>query len=315
MIKQITVISGKGGTGKTSIVGSLAYLADNNVLVDCDVDAADLHLILNGKTDSPEEFIGGEKAEINPEICMGCGMCMDLCRFGAVKTKGVNPVIYDLPGFEIDKNSCEGCGVCVEFCPDKAIELKETKSGDWFFTDTKYGPLFHARLGIAEANSGRLVSLLRNKAYEYSKDNNFNTIIIDGPPGIGCPVIASLTGVDYVLIITEPTASAIHDMKRIIELTKHFRIVTGICINKFDLNESLAEYIRKIANDNNLKVLASIPYDTAVTKAQIKGIPYPEYKDNGITKHFQNLWRNLKIEISKPDMIDNNEVTAKQFEV
>jgi len=315
MIKQITVISGKGGTGKTSIVGSLAFLADNSTLVDCDVDAADLHLILNGKTDSPNEFIGGIKAEINPEKCMGCGICEDLCRFDAVKSTGTNPVIYDMQEFTIDKDACEGCGVCAEFCPDKAIELKEATSGNWFFTDTKYGPMFHAKLGIAEANSGRLVSLLRNKAYEYSKENNFNTIIIDGPPGIGCPVIASLTGVDYVLIITEPTTSAIHDMLRLVELTQHFRIKTGICINKYDLNESLANRIKEIANENKIEVLASIPYDTAITEAQIEGIPYLEYKNNGISKHFENLWRNLNKEINRLDMADNKAITPKPFEV
>ncbi len=297
MTREIVVISGKGGTGKTSIVGSLAYLFKNSIIVDCDVDAADLHLILKGDTSSANNFIGGRKAEIIPEICNECGLCTEYCRFEAImeqKTTLKNNLIQ----FAIDEYVCEGCGVCALFCPMQAIKMKDNISGEWFLTETKYGPLLHARLGIAQANSGKLVSLLRKKAQELAAGNNNEQIIIDGPPGIGCPVIASLTGTNYALIITEPTLSAIHDMERLLELTRHFGIKTGICINKSDINKNLAARIEHIATGKGLKVLARIPYDSTFTQAQIKGMPYMEYSRNGISKHIERLWKNLKEEIA-----------------
>lgn len=315
MVKQIAVISGKGGTGKTSIVGSLAFFADNNVLVDCDVDAADLHLIIQGNNKSSSDFIGGKIAEIFPDKCTDCGLCVEYCRFDAIKMKNASLAINDDAQHIIEEYSCEGCGVCVEFCPEDAIILKDVISGKWFFTETKYGPLFHAKLGIAESNSGKLVSLLRSKALELSKNEDYKYIIIDGPPGIGCPVIASLTGVDYTLIITEPTKSAIHDMERLMELTKHFKIKTGICINKYDINKSLSDRIRDIADKSNIQVLGSIPYDTTVTKAQIEGIPYPEFANNDMTKHLQKLWENVKKELKAIDDDINKELKTKQFNV
>jgi len=296
MTREIVVISGKGGTGKTSIVGSLAYLFKNSIIVDCDVDAADLHLILKGDTSTANHFIGGRKAEIIPEVCNECGLCTEYCRFEAIteqdKTSKNNLIQY-----AIDEYACEGCGVCALFCPVQAIKMKDNISGEWFLTETKYGPLLHARLGIAQANSGKLVSLLRKKAQELAADNN-KQIIIDGPPGIGCPVIASLTGTHYALIITEPTLSAIHDMERLLELTRHFGIKTGICVNKFDINKNLAARIEHIAAGKGLKVLARIPYDSTFTQAQIKGVPYTEYTRNGISKHIVRLWQNLKEEIA-----------------
>jgi len=289
-IKEITVISGKGGTGKTSIVGSLAYLAKNKIMVDCDVDAADLHLLLGGKTRSSNYFVGGKKAEIVADSCISCGTCTEYCRFGAINEKIENNNIT----YNIDKLSCEGCGVCAKFCPNEAIEMKDHISGQWYINETKYGPLIHAKLGIAEANSGRLVSLLRKSALEKALINNFETILIDGSPGIGCPVIASLTGVSYALIVTEPTVSAIHDMKRLIELTQHFNIKTGICINKYDINLKLSDSIEEFAQNKQIQVLSKIPYDAGITKAQIKGVPYLEYTQNGISKNIYTLWENLK---------------------
>ncbi|MCP4705298.1 MAG: hypothetical protein GY865_11870, partial [candidate division Zixibacteria bacterium] len=200
MIKEIAIISGKGGTGKTSIVGSLAYLAKNKIMVDCDVDAADLHLILHGKISSSNDFIGSKKAEINSDNCESCGICAEYCRFDAIKEKKDTSSI--ISQFYVDEHSCEGCGICAKFCLIKAIKLKDHVSGKWFITETKYGPLVHAKLGIAEANSGKLVSLLRKTAHDLAVKNNNDMIIIDGSPGIGCPVIASLTGVSYALIVT-----------------------------------------------------------------------------------------------------------------
>jgi len=307
-LKEITVISGKGGTGKTSIVGSLAYLAKNKVIVDCDVDAADLHLILRGTKDFSEDFIGGIKAKITQSNCIQCGICKDYCRYDAIK-ENIDPAT-GIIDFSIDELVCEGCGVCASFCPDEAIELIDHKSGSWFTSTTKYGPLVHAKLGIAEANSGKLVSLLRKQAKDLAIKNECDIILVDGSPGIGCPVIASITGADYALIITEPTVSAIHDMERLFDLTKHFGIRCGICINKYDINRNLSDQIELFAKTNKISILSRIPYDENVTKAQIKGVPYLEYcgKDTVIELH--DLWNNLNQEISlqdaKPDEVKKN---------
>ncbi len=305
MIKEIVVISGKGGTGKTSLVGSLAYLAENKILVDCDVDAADLHLILGGKISSSKNFIGSKKAEILLDNCNSCGICTEYCRFDAIKEK--TDTSSNITQFYVDEYSCEGCGVCAKFCLDEAITFKDHISGKWFISDTKYGTLVHAKLGIAEANSGKLVSLLRKTAHDLAVKNNNEMILIDGSPGIGCPVIASLTGVNYALIVTEPTVSAIHDMERLFELTQHFGVKTGICINKFDINLKLCDTIEKFSQSKNIKVLSRIPYDIGVTKAQIEGVPYLEYTKNGISKSIYELWDNLKQEIIEPNNKTNME--------
>jgi MinD superfamily P-loop ATPase len=308
VIKEIAIISGKGGTGKTSMVGSLAYLADNKIVVDCDVDAADLHLILRGKTKSSNNFIGSQKAIIDSDNCISCGICSEYCRFDAIKTK----TDFSVNGtrFYVDKLSCEGCGVCTKFCPEKAIKMEDHISGRWYINKTKYGPLVHAKLGIAEANSGRLVSLLRKTARDIAEKKNYEMLLIDGSPGIGCPVIASLTGVDYALIVTEPTVSAIHDMERLFDLTKHFGIKCGICINKFDINLHLSDQIEKFSKSNKIKILSRIPYDENVTKAQIKGIPYLEYCQDGCANEFHELWNNINRELRlqriKSDKINNN---------
>jgi len=301
MIKAIAVISGKGGTGKTTIVGSLAYLAKNKVVVDCDVDAADLHLILKGKTAHLYDFMGGQKAIIDPELCNDCGLCVEYCRFDAIKGGG-NTV--DSPGDErhIDQYECEGCAVCAEFCIENAIRMKDHKSGQWLMGKTKYGPLIHAKLGIAEANSGRLVSLLRRSAQELAKKNNYDLILIDGSPGIGCPVIATLTGVSYALIVTEPTVSAIHDMERLIELAGHFEIQTGICVNKCDLNSNMADKIERLAKRHKIPVLARIPYDLEMVKSQIKGVPFTEFSNSDTSKIISQLWQNLLADLSKSKM-------------
>jgi MinD superfamily P-loop ATPase len=296
MIKEMAVISGKGGTGKTSIVGSLAYLAENKVLVDCDVDAADLRLILKGKNNRSNEFIGSQKARIIPDKCDNCGICVDYCRFDAILEKTGNASEFEAQ-YYIDKLSCEGCGVCSDFCPGEAIIMEDHVSGRWFVNDTKYGPLIHAQLGIAEANSGRLVSLLRKTAQDLAVKEKHELIIIDGSPGIGCPVIASLTGANYTLIVTEPTVSAIHDMERLIELTRHFSIPAGICINKYDINENLSNEIERRSRSKKIPVLSRIPYDTDIIRSQIEGVPYPEYAGDGAAKDVHKLWRNLGKEL------------------
>ncbi len=284
-MKEIVVISGKGGTGKTSVTACFAHLAENAVLADCDVDAADLHLILKPNVRESGEFKAGKVGVIDQKSCTLCGACRIRCRFGAVKMQD---------GFyHIDKISCEGCKVCELVCPCDAIRFEEKVSGDWFFADSKKHPFFYAHLRPGEENSGKLVSLVRGKAREHAKNNNIETIIIDGPPGIGCPVIASLGGVNLALIVTEPTQSGMHDLKRIFELTKHFNIPTCVCINKFDLNTEITKDIEDFCRIRNVDVVGKIPYDAIVTKAMLQGLSVVEFSEGPVSEEIKNIWSRL----------------------
>jgi MinD superfamily P-loop ATPase len=291
-LKEIVVISGKGGTGKTSIVASFAALANNAVLADCDVDAADLHLLLDPDIKRTHDFSGGKLASIIAEKCFGCGRCRDVCNFDAVLLNGPG---NDIVGktYTIDPISCEGCGVCVHFCPVNAIEFEDAVNGQWFVSETRFGSMVHARLGIAQENSGRLVSLIRKEAKQIAAEQNKDLIIVDGPPGIGCPVIASIAGADLVLAVTEPTLSGRHDIERVVELTKHFGIPAVICINKYDINQELAEQIRSMAHKWKLKTIGYIPYDPAVTKAQVAGKSIIEYSNGSLKRRLMSLWRSV----------------------
>lgn len=291
-MKEIVVISGKGGTGKTSIVASFAALADNVILADCDVDAADLHLILQPKIKHSSDFSGGRQAHIVSEKCIGCGKCAEVCNFDAAIFNGP---ANDLVGktYTIDPISCEGCGVCVHFCPVDAIEFKDAINGQWFISETRFGTMIHARLGIAEENSGKLVSLIRKEAKRIAAERNKNLIIVDGSPGIGCPVIASVSGADLVLAVTEPTLSGQHDLDRVVELTEHFKIPTAVCINKYDINPKIAKAIEEKALERNLRVVGKIAYDIAVTKAQIAAKSIVEYSSNGLNDQIVSLWESV----------------------
>jgi MinD superfamily P-loop ATPase len=288
---ELVIVSGKGGTGKTSIVGSISALAEKKVLVDCDVDAADLHLILNNELKRTHDFIASSKAEIIEDKCTDCGICQDYCRFEAIKEKDGH--------FRIDQYSCEGCGVCVHFCPEKAIDFKQVVSGQWFLSETRHGPLVHARLGIAQSNSGLLVSHLRKQAKELAERENYGLIVVDGPPGIGCPVIASITGADYLLIVTEPSLSALHDMERLLELAMHFHIPVGICINKYDINPQISERIEEYALKNGAMIMGRISFDPKVTEAQVAGTTFVEFVDNGTADEVKSLWQNLNSELAR----------------
>lgn len=285
-MKELVVISGKGGTGKTSIVAAFASLAKNAVFADCDVDAADLHLILSPSVRQTTDFSGGKQAFINAEECTRCGKCKEFCRFDAINYSVEN-------GFTVDRLSCEGCRVCVEFCPADAIEFRDVINGKWFISDTRFGTMVHAKLGIAQENSGKLVSLIRKEAKRIAQEQNSEFIIADGSPGIGCPVIASITGADLIVLVAEPTMSAQHDIERVIELVRHFRIPAIICINKFDINSKIADEIEVNARLNDIKVAAKIPYDNAVTKAQIEGKTIIEYANNAITENVKRLWQSV----------------------
>ncbi len=291
-MKEIVVISGKGGTGKTSIVAAFADLAKNAVFADCDVDAADLHLILEPTIKQTADFSGGKQAFIITEKCIGCGKCRDLCKFDAIKFNGqANDMIAKT--FTVDPISCEGCKVCVEFCPADAIEFNDSINGQWFISDTRFGTMVHAKLGIAEENSGKLVSLIRKEAKRIAEENNKDLIIVDGSPGIGCPVIASITGSDLVLIITEPTLSGKHDLERVADLAAGFKIPVLVAINKFDLNPDMAEQIEKDVLKRNIKVVGKIRYDKAFTKAQIMKTSVVEYTSGAVTEDIKALWRNV----------------------
>jgi len=291
-MKEIVVISGKGGTGKTSIVASFAALAESAVLADCDVDAADLHLLLQPDIKQSHDFSGGKLASVITEKCIGCGRCEEVCNFDAAIFNGPANDVVEIT-YTIDSIACEGCGVCVHFCPVDAIEFKDAINGKWFVSDTRFGPMLHAKLGIAEENSGKLVSLIRKEAKRIAAEQSKDLIIVDGSPGIGCPVIASIAGADLVLAVAEPTIAAQHDLDRVAELTEHFKIPTAVCINKYDINVKIAKAIEKEALERGLKVVGKIAYDIAVTKAQIAAKSIVEYSNNGLKEQVVSLWESV----------------------
>jgi MinD superfamily P-loop ATPase len=286
-VKELVVISGKGGTGKTSIVASFAALAEGKVMADCDVDAADLHLLMEPRMRHREEFRSSKSAVIDPGRCVQCDKCREVCRYEAISGDYV-----------VDKIACEGCGVCVHFCPEEGIELQENVSGQWFVSDTRFGPLVHAKLGIAEENSGKLVAVVRHNAKLLAEKEGLDVILVDGAPGIGCPVISSITGATAVLVVTEPTLSGIHDMKRVVDLAAHFDIPAFICVNKFDLNPELTTQVKDFCSGRKLKLLGRIPYDTVVTKAMVQGKTVVEYSSGLVAKEIEKLWRHIGYELA-----------------
>ncbi|MDP8208166.1 MAG: ATP-binding protein [Candidatus Electryonea clarkiae] len=289
-MKTITIVSGKGGTGKTSIISSFAALASPTALADCDVDAADLHLMLHPDIKKINPFSGAKVAEIDMEKCSSCDLCHDLCRFEAIDIVNMS--------YKVDHIACEGCGVCAWFCPEQAIELVDEPSGEWYISETAYGPMVHAKLGIAAENSGRLVTIVRNFAKGIGETRDIEYMLVDGSPGIGCPVIASITGVDFALIVTEPTLSGQHDMERIAELTAHFDIPTRICINKWDINKEVTKNIEEWGERTGNKIIGKVRFDNIVTEAMVQGIPVVEYSKNGISGDIESLWSRLKKELN-----------------
>lgn len=288
-IKELVVISGKGGTGKTSVTAAFAVLAANAVIADCDVDAADLHLVLTPRELERHEFRSGNEAVIRKEECVGCGMCLEYCRFDAI---GMVREGNSLPTFAVDPISCEGCGVCVRFCPVKAIDFPEKKCGEWMVSDTRCGTMVHARLGLAAENSGKLVATVRGEARRIAEENGNRLIIVDGPPGIGCPVISSLTGASQVLVVTEPTVSGEHDLERVLALTKHFSIPTAVCVNKWDINPQMAERIERKARGADAVIVGRIRYDSAVTAAHLRALAVVEI-DAPSAEDIRRVWDNL----------------------
>lgn len=282
-MKELVVISGKGGTGKTSILAAFAALATGKVLCDADVDAADLHLIMNPQVRERHDFDSGHTAIINQDKCTQCGLCRGLCRWKAIDED-----------FVVDPVACEGCGVCHYFCPEEAISFPLKTCGEWFISNTRFGPMAHARLGIAEENSGKLVTLIRHQGKKLAEENNLELLLTDGPPGIGCPVIASLGGSTAVLIVAEPTVSGRHDMERVAELAAFFKVPAMVCVNKFDLNPEQAQAIEDFSRERNIRVMGRIPFDPVFTKAMVQGKTIFEYDgDSEGAGAVRNIWENL----------------------
>ncbi len=295
-MKELVVISGKGGTGKTSIAAAFVSLAQKAVVADCDVDAADLHLVLSPTIKQQFDFSGGKQASIITDKCIGCGRCTMMCRFDAIRLNGdANDIVQKT--YTVNPVSCEGCKVCVEFCPVNAIDFNAVINGHWFISDTRFGPMVHAKLGIAEENSGKLVTLIRKEAKRIAEEQNKNFLIIDGSPGIGCPVIASITGSDLVLVVTEPTLSGKHDLERVAELTANFGIKTLVCINKADINLEMSCSIAEDAGKLGLEVVGQIPYDEAFTKAQIMKATLIEYTSGDTAEKIKAMWREVIYEL------------------
>jgi MinD superfamily P-loop ATPase len=288
-IRELAVISGKGGTGKTSLVASFAALAKNAVLADCDVDAADLHLLAAPRILHRKPFTGGKRARIDANLCTACGQCEELCRFDAIHLDGPQNMV-SAATYRVDPMACEGCGVCAWFCPAHAIELKPAINGEWFVSETRFGPMVHARLGAAAENSGKLVSLVRTTAKQIAEERQIELVIIDGSPGIGCPVIASITGADLALVVTEPTPSGLHDMERVAELTRHFGIPVAVCINKWDLNASMSSLIETKARDRGMILAGRVRYDRTATDAQVQEKTIVEYREDGIAADIRQVW-------------------------
>jgi len=284
-MKELVIISGKGGTGKTSILAAFAALAENKILCDADVDAADLHLVMAPTVEEHHDFQSGHMAIIDQDKCTECDLCRNLCRWNAISED-----------YRVDPIQCEGCGVCVYFCPEEAIDFPLSTCGEWFISDTRFGPMVHARLGIAEENSGKLVTLVRQEAKKLAEKKAFDLILTDGPPGIGCPVIASIGGASAVLIVTEPTVSGKHDMVRVAQLAAHFKVPGMICVNKFDLNPEETQIIEDVARENDLVVLSRIPFDPIFTKAMVQGQTLFEYNTNSEAGNaVRKIWEELMV--------------------
>lgn len=291
-MNELVIISGKGGTGKTSITASFAVLAGRSVIADCDVDAADLHLVLSPRIVERHEFRSGHEAVILQSDCIGCGVCRKWCRFDAVKM-GKNAEGETV--FTIDPVSCEGCGVCVRFCPVQVIDFPERVCGEWMISDSRCGTMVHARLGVAAENSGKLVATVRNEACRIAGEQGHELILVDGPPGIGCPVIASLSGASQVLVVTEPTVSGEHDLQRVLSLARHFSIPASICVNKWDLNPEMTQRIENSAQQAGATIAGRIRYDRSVTLAQMEGRAVVE-RDAPCAVDIRQVWSNLGLQ-------------------
>jgi MinD superfamily P-loop ATPase len=295
-LKQIVILSGKGGTGKTSLAAAFAHLAANGagqprtVLVDADVDASNLELVLSPQVRETNEFQGGQVAIIDQALCKGCGVCAELCRFDAISE--------DNGDFSVDPMACEGCALCFYQCPSEAIRTEEQIAGQWFRSDSRYGPLFHAALFPAQENSGKLVTLVKQQGRLLALDEDRDLVLVDGPPGIGCPVISAAAGADLALIVAEPTAAGIHDMARALATTAHFGVRSLVCINKADLYPAGTAEIEAFCEQNGLPVVGRLPFDTVVTEAMVQGQPVTAYRPHSpVSQALLTAWGRVLEEV------------------
>jgi MinD superfamily P-loop ATPase len=286
-MQEIVVLSGKGGTGKTVVVASFAALSQNKALCDCDVDAADLHLLLRPTVLETHEFWGRPLAEIDLEACSRCGLCLEVCRFDAIQD------------FRVDPFACEGCALCREVCPQEAVNMRENLAGHWYVSETRYGPLVHARLGPGKENSGELVAVVRGRARRMAQEQGAEYILSDGPPGIGCPVISSLSNASLALIVSEPSLSGIHDLERVLAVCRHFGVTPLVCINKHDLDEDATRRILQYCCQAGVEVAAMIPFDAAVTEAVVQGLPLVEFSDGPAAQGIAHLWQDVVKRLGK----------------
>jgi MinD superfamily P-loop ATPase len=289
-MKQLVILSGKGGTGKTSVAAALAHLASQEmpiVLADADVDAANLELVLSPTRLEEHAFMGGQLAVIDADKCTVCGTCYDVCRFEAI-----------LPGddtYRVDPLACEGCASCVYQCPEEAIHAEERQAGLWFRSDTRFGPLFHAHLFAAQENSGKLVTMVKQQGRLLGLDQGRELLIVDGPPGIGCPVISASAGADLALLVVEPTVSGIHDLERALGTVMHFRVPALVCINKADLNPAQTAAIEAYCQAQGIEVVGTLPFDTVVTEAMVHGQPVTAYQPDGaMATALREAWSRLQ---------------------
>jgi len=293
---ELVVCSGKGGTGKTSVVASLASLAEDFVMADCDVDAANLHLVLDPVIEKTTPFIAGHTAEIRQDDCEACGKCHALCQFSAINK------IEDPAGnltFEVDPLLCEGCGVCVRFCPTGAIDFPSRRCGEWYESQTLFGPLVHAALDVGAENSGKLVSVVREQAKQIAERAGLDMILVDGPPGIGCPVTAALTGADLTLLVTEPSLSGLHDLRRIVDLAAHFQVPAMVCINKYDLSPRLTLRIEEYCREQDIPVIGKIPFEPLVNDAQAHGRSLIEFAPQSEAAHAMTaIWHGIECHLA-----------------
>ncbi|HAL61159.1 MAG TPA: (4Fe-4S)-binding protein [Chloroflexi bacterium] len=285
-MRELVILSGKGGTGKTTVAASFAHLAERKVMVDADVDAANLELVLSPQVREEREFRGGKLAIIEPALCTACGRCAEVCRFQAVQEREGE--------YLIDPMACEGCAVCYYECPSEAIRLEEPVSGHWFISDTPYGPLVHAQLRPAEGNSGLLVTQVKEEARRLAREQELDYLIVDGPPGIGCPVIAATAGAYLALLVTEPTVAGVHDLERILSTVAHFGVPALVCINKYDLNLEMSRIIGEGCAARGIPLVGHIPFDVAVTKAMVQGQPVITYSQGLASQEIERLWRETK---------------------
>jgi MinD superfamily P-loop ATPase len=304
-MKQLVILSGKGGTGKTSVAAAFAHLAHDGpqslrvVLADADVDAANLELVLKPNQIEAHDFIGGSVAVIDPQLCQGCGICEQVCRFNAVLLPSPNGKGLGGEGYSINPIACDGCAACVYQCPDDAIRMEPQMAGRWFRSESLYGPLFHAELRPAQENSGKLVTLVKQQARLAALDGEYPLLIVDGPPGIGCPVISAVSGADLALVVTEPTVAGIHDMQRILETTAHFRVPTLVCVNKADIYPEGTRQIEAFCQEHGLKFVGHIPFDEAVTQAMMNGEPVTSYNpESPASQQMVAVWKNVATAIA-----------------